>query len=690
MLRVSASASGGSYRSIDLALAAAARLRRENANVPLRIEVAAGDYYIDAPLRIEANLSGTPTAPTVIAAAGKSRPRLLAGRLLQLTWKPYRDGIFQARIADAAAAKPVFDQLFVNGKRQVRARYPNYDASNPILNGYATDALSLERVTKWRDPAGGIVHAIHGNGWGGMHIPILGKKADGTLELSAAVGNNRPSDPHATYRYVENVLEELDSPGEWYYNPSDSNLYYMPPVGMDIGRATFAVSGPTRIFDLQGAPQTPLRFVRIEGFEFQRTGSSFLQATEPLLRSDWMIAREGAIYIENAEDVTVAGNTLSLLGGNGVFVSGYGRRISITGNHVHDIGGSGISFTGRPGAVRSPSFQYAQFVNFDDLDRTPGPRTDEYPAESVARDNLIHDIGTMEKQVAGVQISMAMNIRVEHNTIYRTPRAGINIGDGTWGGHLIEYNDVFDTVLETGDHGAFNSWGRDRFWHPDRATMDEINRRYPGLWKLDVLQPITIRNNRFRCAHGWDIDLDDGSSNYRIYNNVLLSGGLKLREGFNRAVWNNAIVNNGFHPHVWLEASEDRFERNIVMAPHQPVHMNHWGAAIDFNFFSNRSALEQAQGFGVDRHSRYGDVQFESPAQGDFRLRPDSPARALGFENFPMTSFGVMSERLKRLADRGVTRARPGDGGGDPTRVRPPDGGKPNPSDRATTRTPGS
>lgn len=32
----------------------------------------------------------------------------------------------------------------------------------------------------------------------------------------------------------------------------------------------------------------------------------------------------------------------------------------------------------------------------------------------------------------------------------------------------------------------------------------------------------------------------------------------------------------------------------------------------------------------------------------------------------------------------------PGDGGGDPTRVRPPDEGKPNPSDRATTRTPGS
>jgi hypothetical protein len=245
-----------------------------------------------------------------------------------------------------------------------------------------------------------------------------------------------------------------------------------------------------------------------------------------------------------------------------------------------------------------------------------------------------------------------MNNRIAHNTIYRTPRAGINIGDGTWGGHLIEYNDVFDTVLETGDHGAFNSWGRDRFWHPDRATMERMNRQHPGLRKLDAIQPITLRNNRFRCAHGWDIDLDDGSSNYRIYNNVLSSGGLKLREGFDRLVWNNVIVNNGLHPHVWLDASGDRFERNIVMVGHQPVLMNHWGAAVDFNLFPNLSSLEQAQRLGVDRHSRYGNARFEDPKRGDFRVHPDSPAIALGFENFPMSEFGTTSDWLRPLAIR--------------------------------------
>lgn len=86
-------------------------------------------------------------------------------------------------------------------------------------------------------------------------------------------------------------------------------------------------------------------------------------------------------------------------------------------------------------------------------------------------DNLIRYIGLIEKQVAGVQIQMAARIDVQHNTIYHVPRFDINIGDGAWGGHVIE---IFQTVLETSDHGAFNSLGRDRFWHPDRYVMDSL------------------------------------------------------------------------------------------------------------------------------------------------------------------------------------------------------------------------
>ena len=182
-------------------------------------------------------------------------------------------------------------------------------------------------------------------------------------------------------------------------------------------------------------------------------------------------------------------------------------------------------------------------------------------------DCLIYRTGRFEKQTAPIQISMAMSITVRHCSIYDVPRAGINICDGCWGGHTIEYCDVFDTVKETGDHGSFNSWGRDRYWLPSTGATSNRVAANPDLPLLDVIKPITLANSRWRCDHGWDIDLDDGSSNYHIFNNLLLNGGLKNREGYNRTVENNIILGDrdgSFHPHVWYNNSHDIFRNNIV------------------------------------------------------------------------------------------------------------------------------
>ena len=160
---------------------------------------------------------------------------------------------------------------------------------------------------------------------------------------------------------------------------------------------------------------------------------------------------------------------------------------------------------------------------------------------------------------------MSEAITVSHCSIYDVPRAGINIGDGCWGGHLIEGCDVFDTVQETGDHGSFNSWGRDRYWLPNIDAVNERVKKDPELPTLDCRKPIVLRHNRWRCDHGWDIDLDDGSSNYLIEDNLCLHGGIKLREGYGRIVRNNIIVGSSFHPHVWYQKqSATCSESNIV------------------------------------------------------------------------------------------------------------------------------
>ncbi|MCZ7640580.1 MAG: DUF5123 domain-containing protein [Verrucomicrobia bacterium] len=326
-------------------------------------------------------------------------------------------------------------------------------------------------------------------------------------------------------------------------------------------------------------------------------------------------------------------------GGNTVFVNRYNRRVTIRGCLIRESGANGVAFVGDPQAVRSPLFNYNEPFDYAQLDRTPGPGGANYPADCLVEDCLITRTGRFEKQTAPVQISMARRITVRHCSIYEVPRAGINISEGTWGGHVIEGCDVFDTVLETGDHGSFNSWGRDRYWHPSIAEVDRQVAADPALPFLDVVEPVVLRHNRWRCDHGWDVDLDDGSSRYVIHDNLLLRGGLKLREGYQRIATNNIIVNNSLHPHCWYAASGDVFARNIVMGPYQPaggMPVDRWGAEVNHNLFTtSESDRLRFAAQGCDADSVVADPLFLDPANGDYRVQPDSPALKLGFRNFP-------------------------------------------------------
>jgi hypothetical protein len=571
--------------------------------------------------------------------------------LTGLHWEPYRNGILKTRIA----GKPLMDMLLVDGEIRHQARYPDFDATAIRFNGTAADATAPERVKRWKNPAGGYLHAMHNSDWGDFHYRITGKDRKGNLEMEGGWQNNRQSGLHAANRMVENIFEELDAPGEWFYNAAESALYYCPLPGEDVTKATFESPQLKHLIEIRGSETHPVRNITIEGIDLTQTVRTFMEAYEPLLRSDWTIYRGAAVFFEGAERCALKRCNLYNLGGNAVFFSNYNRHCEVSGSHFTHIGASAVCLVGDPGAVRSPSFEYGKFVPAAEIDREKGPKTGNYPAACRVHDNLIHRIGLYEKQITGVELSMCHNITVSHNSIYDTPRAGINISEGTWGGHVIEFNDVFDTVKETGDHGSFNSWGRDRFWHPRREVMDSLlTAGYTELILADAIGTTVIRHNRFRCDRGWDIDLDDGSSNYHIYNNLCLNGGLKLREGFYRVVENNILVNGTFHRHVWFRDNGAVFVRNLVMAPYeQTPGYDTRGTLIDCNIFTDSLSYRTARKYGTDVNSTVAKVKFVNPASGDFRVSGNATeVFRTGFQNFEMDRFGVESDRLKALAEQ--------------------------------------
>jgi hypothetical protein len=635
------------FLTVNRAIEQVKILRKNKDSNLITIYLQKGTYYISKPLLITQEIASGKQDFLEIRSLNGEKVILSGGEKLNLKWEPYKNGILKAKLAPGKW----FDQLFVNGKPQILARYPNYDSTILPWYGYAADAISPERLKKYKHPEGAFIHRMHSGLWGSYHFMIEKVDENGVPTMVGGYQINRNNNGfHPKFNFIENVFEELDSPGEWFYDRTEGVLYYKPIQSIDMTKAVIEVPVFENIITIKGSMDKPVNNVTISGITFMHTLRTFMKTKEQLLRSDWAIYRQGALLIEGAQKVKVEYCDFDSPGGNAIFINNFNRNILITGNHIHGAGATGINIVGSPNAVRSPAFEYREFVKWSEMDTTIGPKTLDFPAQCTISDNLIHDIGQIEKQSAGINLSMASEITITHNSIYDVPRAGINVCDGTWGGHDIGFNDVFNTVLETGDHGSFNSWGRDRYWHPTRGEMDKLATAHPTLVLADAYKPTRLHDNRMRCDKGWDIDLDDGSSNYVIYNNLCLSGGLKLREGFNRKVYNNIMVNNSFHPHVWFKHSMDEFYSNIVCAPYKPIRIVDWGKHVDFNLFPDTSALSKVHANGTDQHSVAGDPLFINPIKGDFSVKSGSPALRIGFKNFPMDQFGVQGKRLKALA----------------------------------------
>jgi hypothetical protein len=629
------------------------RERKRQTGFPAFLLLHGGVYEFPETLRLTSDDAGTAAYPLRIEAFGDGEVVWSGGSRLHPQWKPYRDGIYQASVPRGART----DQLFVNGQRQMLARYPNFDKNARYLNGTAADAISPERARRWKHPEGAYVHGLQESLWGSLHYRVTGRNPDGSLAMEGGWQIDRDQPMHKEFRFIEGVFEELDAPGEWFLDQETSTLYFYPPANVDLTGATVDVVRLVNLIEIGSQQGATARGVTLREVTFRHTQRTFMQTREQLLRSDWRIFRGGAMLIENAEDVLVEDCFFDQVGGNAAFVSGHARRVGLRSCRIEEAGSSGVCFVGRPSAVRNALLGYYNETSLDRIDRTPGPKGDEYPRDCFVDDCLIARTGRVEKQSAGVHISTSSEIRVTNCSIYGVPRAGINVGDGTFGGHLVDSCDVFDTVLETSDHGAFNAWGRDRWWHLHGAAEDDLlTGSLLDLPTLDAVLPIVLTRSRWACAHGWDIDLDDGSSNYRIHENLCLCGGIKFREGFLRTAEDNVLVNNTFHPHVWPAHTGDVIQRNIVFAPYQPIHVRGWGEVIDLNFLhhdgakATRSAEDLQKLSGQDAASLEGDAQFVDTVRGAFFLRDKSPARRLGITSLSLGKYGVCSKKLLKLA----------------------------------------
>lgn len=643
------------YASIEKAKEEA---RKRNDTGAVKVCIGSGKYFIENPIHFTAEDSN-------VTYVGEDAVLTGAKTLTHLDWKTYSNEI---KVADVDPGLEI-DQLFIDGSQQTLARYPNYDAGQ-ALQGCTTQANIKKRSESWSNPKGGYIRALHNHKWGGNSYVITGKNASAMGVSYKWIGdNNRGSALHTGNIMVENIFEELDSPGEWYYDNAKGKLYLWPQAGVDLSNVTVEGAVTEELLHVEGTQDgTQVQNLHFDGLTLENTKRTmFTGQYVPLMRSDWCVVRSGALFIQDAENVSFENGTIRNIGGNGVFLSGHSKNVKINNNEIINIGSSGVLAAGFPDSCREPSFwenppatevkpHYFHKTTIDDA--TPGPVKEHYPREAVISNNHIQNVGIWEKQSSQVAVSVSYKMQIVHNTIHEGPRAGVNVGDGTFGGHEIAYNDIFDVQRETDDHGMFNSWGRDRFWSlGGYDTGGNRGAQKEPYSRIDVIDPITIHDNRMHFAGRVDggstfgIDLDDGSSNYEIYNNLCLNMGIKLREGFHRKVYNNILVNGVFNLHCTFEKSYDVIEKNIVVkgAPYvlAATDGNRFKVSedkIDNNWFYDLGMKINYPDFwgnlNYDANSVTADPQFQDTSKNDYTVKNQAIMDKIGFVNFPMDQFG--------------------------------------------------
>ena len=224
--------------------------------------------------------------------------------------------------------------------------------------------------------------------------------------------------------FVENILEELDTPGEWFFDPVAHQLHYWPN------------STDT---DASGQPQevvAPLlsAIVRIEvaqdisfsGITFTETRATFLEQYEVPIGGDWSVHRGATVEIVDSMNVEVSNCTFDQIGGNGVLLSNNVRAASIISNEFVNCGDSAIVSVGSSVGI---------------IGTAP-----TYPRGNLIAKNHMHEIGIYGKQTSCYFQALGQNNTVVDNLCYNGPRAGINWNDGFAGGSTVSGNLVFNMV----------------------------------------------------------------------------------------------------------------------------------------------------------------------------------------------------------------------------------------------------
>ncbi|BAP54963.1 hypothetical protein THII_0666 [Thioploca ingrica] len=183
---------------------------------------------------IDLNAKNAKTSGLSANAYGTGAKPVISGSIPITDWQPTTHPQLSPQVWEATVpTTETISHLFVNSELMTIARYPNVNspADKNWLNvdkSAGTDSFTDTDLANYKKPNGYWKEAtlrLRSYSWTFTVLPITGYQADQGKITAAELGNQRPGWGY----FLDGKLEELDHPGEWYYDATTQKVYLYPP-----------------------------------------------------------------------------------------------------------------------------------------------------------------------------------------------------------------------------------------------------------------------------------------------------------------------------------------------------------------------------------------------------------------------------------------------------------------------------